>query len=460
MLTTATVRGAKATGERYDVADGKVPGLQLRVGASGRKSWALMYRIGGRQRRLVLGTYPAVSLKDSRAEARKQIAAVARGVDPAHEREKRADEPTVAEAVGEYLARLDRAPRTVATYKQRLTAHVLPALGKRRLSEVTPEQVRKLHRALPDAARDAAVGKATKALKTAQVELKDAQARVTAGRRKAGARLAKAERKVEKAEAAVERARSRSGKVGANRVVETLRAFFSWAAAEWPGYVHENPARFNKAAGFKRNEEDLRTVTITDEERQALLAAIAEAESKPAKARGHVSKTYANAFRMAIFTGMRPVDIRTLRHENIRRAIVAGEKKWIAEWPASGHGRTKKANQRRTLNSAAIEIIEDQAQLTGGRGWVFPNTAGKQVTSGQLSRTFQRVRDAAGLAEDVTLYVAGRHTYVSEAVMAGVPLAVVGADVDNASAVHRYAHLERAAAGVSEEVLRRLRGEG
>ncbi len=460
MLSTATVRAAKTTGNRYDLADGKVPGLQLRVGAAGRKSWALMYRIGGRQRRVVLGTYPSVSLKQARTEAQKQIAAVSRGVDPAHERQKRVDEPTVAEAVGEYLRRLDRAPRTVATYKQRLTAHVLPALGKRRLSEVTPEQVRKIHRALPDAARDAAVTKATKAMKTAQVELKDAQARVRAGRRKAAARLATALRRLEKAKAALARAKSTSGKVGANRVVETLRAFFSWATVEWPGYVRENPARFNKAAGFRRNAEDLRTATITQHQRRSLLAAIADAESRPAKARGHISKTYANAFRMAIFTGMRPVDIRTMRHENIRRAIDGGEKKWIAEWRASGDGRTKKANQRRTLNSAAIELIEDQAQLTGGLGWVFPNTAGKQVSSGQLSRTFQRVRDAAGLAEDVTLYVAGRHTYVSEAVMAGVPLAVVGADVDNASAVHRYAHLERAAAGVSEEVLRRLRGEG
>jgi len=88
---------------------------------------------------------------------------------------------------------------------------------------------------------------------------------------------------------------------------------------------------------------------------------------------------------------------------------------------------------------------------------VFATEALTQTSSNQLARTFRVVRDAAGLPPSATLYVCGRHTYVSEAVAAGIPLAVVGADVDNRHAVQRYAHLDGAAAGVSERVLQALR---
>jgi hypothetical protein len=44
---------------------------------SGRKWWRLKYRFGGKEKRLPLGVYPEVSLKDARerrAEARKLLA--------------------------------------------------------------------------------------------------------------------------------------------------------------------------------------------------------------------------------------------------------------------------------------------------------------------------------------------------------------------------------------------------
>ncbi|NJS14123.1 MAG: DUF4102 domain-containing protein [Sphingopyxis sp.] len=69
---------AKA-GERVEVFDTLMPGLCIRVGANGRKSWSLHFRIAGRGpsgsrgqlKRLTLGQYPLVSLAIAREKQRR-----------------------------------------------------------------------------------------------------------------------------------------------------------------------------------------------------------------------------------------------------------------------------------------------------------------------------------------------------------------------------------------------------
>ena len=56
-------------GGQVDYFDTKPPALGLRVAPSGRKTWFIMYRSGGRLRRLTLGTYPVLSLADAREQA-------------------------------------------------------------------------------------------------------------------------------------------------------------------------------------------------------------------------------------------------------------------------------------------------------------------------------------------------------------------------------------------------------
>ncbi|WP_018690353.1 tyrosine-type recombinase/integrase, partial [Ahrensia kielensis] len=77
-------------GERYDVFDTLTPGLVLRVGSKGRKSWSLMYRIAGRGedgmrgklQRLTLGQYPIVKLEEAREKARMAYQHAEEGNDP------------------------------------------------------------------------------------------------------------------------------------------------------------------------------------------------------------------------------------------------------------------------------------------------------------------------------------------------------------------------------------------
>jgi hypothetical protein len=74
--------GAWRLGARpCDVRDGRQRGLVLTVLPSGRKQWTLRYRIAGRQRRLVLGDFPVLTLSRARDEAEEARNEVRKGRD-------------------------------------------------------------------------------------------------------------------------------------------------------------------------------------------------------------------------------------------------------------------------------------------------------------------------------------------------------------------------------------------
>lgn len=69
-LTTKTIDALPpAKGKRYEVRDALVPGLHIRVSATGAKVWYLATRVEGRMRRIKLGAYPVISLSDARQHA-------------------------------------------------------------------------------------------------------------------------------------------------------------------------------------------------------------------------------------------------------------------------------------------------------------------------------------------------------------------------------------------------------
>ena len=90
---------------QLDYFDTKPPGIGLRLSNSGRKTWFLMYRSGGRLRRLTLGTYPALSLADARDQATAAKHTVAKGEDPALQKQSARIAPTVADVATQYLER-------------------------------------------------------------------------------------------------------------------------------------------------------------------------------------------------------------------------------------------------------------------------------------------------------------------------------------------------------------------
>lgn len=86
-LSDATVRQAKATGKSYTLRD--FDGLSLAVTATGGRTWHYRYYWNGKQKRMSLGTYPEITLREARTLRDEARALLAKGVNPRAERKRK-----------------------------------------------------------------------------------------------------------------------------------------------------------------------------------------------------------------------------------------------------------------------------------------------------------------------------------------------------------------------------------
>ncbi|MCY4420488.1 MAG: integrase arm-type DNA-binding domain-containing protein [Gammaproteobacteria bacterium] len=142
-LTNTAIRNAKPGEKIRKIFDGR--GLYLEISPSGGKWWRLKYRFDGKDKRISLGIYPDVSLKDARErreEARRQIA---NNLDPSELRklEKAARAEHVANSFKaityEWFAKhrtrwsTGHADRVIG----RLERDVLPWIGSKPIADIT-----------------------------------------------------------------------------------------------------------------------------------------------------------------------------------------------------------------------------------------------------------------------------------------------------------------------------------
>ena len=83
-LTDVAIRKAKAGEKTIRLADER--GLYLEVSPAGGKGWRLKYRFEGKEKRLSLGVYPDVGLKEARDRRDAARKLLADGVDPSANR--------------------------------------------------------------------------------------------------------------------------------------------------------------------------------------------------------------------------------------------------------------------------------------------------------------------------------------------------------------------------------------
>ncbi|MBR8146373.1 integrase arm-type DNA-binding domain-containing protein [Burkholderia vietnamiensis] len=146
-LTDAEIRKAKPGEKPIRLFDGG--GLYLEISTAGGKWWRLKYRFGGKEKRISLGVYPDVGLKDARDrrdEARKLLA---KGVDPGEAKKaKRAASLERAANSFEVIARewfAKYAPGWAASHAdkiiQRLERDVFPWLGGRPIADIAAPEL-------------------------------------------------------------------------------------------------------------------------------------------------------------------------------------------------------------------------------------------------------------------------------------------------------------------------------
>lgn len=151
-LTNPTIKNAAPKGKTYRLYDSL--GLYLEVSAKGHKWWRFKYRFGGREKRLALGVYPEVSLKEARESRDRARIMLRDGVDPSKQKQvvkaaQKAHETNSFEFVArEWHTKMSATWSSGHAVKQiqRLEKHVFPWIGKEPLDSLEPPELLKVLR--------------------------------------------------------------------------------------------------------------------------------------------------------------------------------------------------------------------------------------------------------------------------------------------------------------------------
>jgi len=146
-LSDITIRRARPGNKARKMFDGR--GLYLEVAPRGGKYWRLKYRFAGKEKRLSLGVYPDVSLKEARQGCEDARRLLTREIDPSEHRRalkaaRRQQVSNSFEAVArEWFAR--HRPNWAESHSSRLISHlerdIFPWIGGKPVAGVTPSQL-------------------------------------------------------------------------------------------------------------------------------------------------------------------------------------------------------------------------------------------------------------------------------------------------------------------------------
>ena len=385
-LTRTTVQNIPlpASGE-LAVMDSELTGFGVRVLASGVRTYFVRYRVGGgrraQMRRLTIGRHDHLTTEQARDAARKALAAVSLGGDPAASKAAVRDALTVSELIDEWLAGPGKRNRhgklrskgSYACDEGRFTRHVKPILGRVKLPD--------LHRADIEGLRDAiASGRTATTEKTKLRGL----ARVT------------------------------GGEGAATRTLRALSVVLNYAVER--GYLVANPT-----AGVKKTPDSKceRFLSVLELERLGRALDLTEGQKDP---RG------LSIIRLLALTGCRRREIEGLRWDEVDLE--------------RGFLRLKdsKTGAKVVFLSRAAAALLARVPVIAGSPWVFPATTGVSHYQ-NASKVWREVRSLAKL-EGVRLHDL-RHTYASQSLSEGASLEVVAALLGHKErrTTERYAHL-------------------
>jgi integrase len=153
-LTKRVVDAAESRPSDYVIWDDELPGFGLRVFVSGKRSYVIQYRQGGRSRRFTIGLHGIWTPELARQEAKTQLGRVAQGEDPAEEKQIDHKSLSVKELCDLYLADLQaglilgkggrpKKPGTIVSDVGRINRHIVPLLGTRRVKDLTKADITK-----------------------------------------------------------------------------------------------------------------------------------------------------------------------------------------------------------------------------------------------------------------------------------------------------------------------------
>jgi len=382
--------------------DSVVSGFGVRVRNSGRKTFIAYFRFetNGRvvQKKVSLGTYPEMQVEAARKAALNLIAKASLGEDPtAKPKEVEAEEVngiTIAELCAEWLeddgkrSRMRgkrygelRDPKNVALDRVRILRHIDPLIGKIRVIDLTPKNIRKMR-------DDIASGKTAVRVKT----------------KKHGLAIVK------------------GGEGTAARTVRILSTILSYAIRE--EIIDKNPASM-----LAKTPINYRERYLSQDELNRLHQALNEEETEY----GH--KHGITVIRLLLMTGCRKSEIEKLKWSEIdleRGFFYFRKSKTGAKViPMAKAARDILKEYPREPGSEYVFAARKDRLSTKGEDKPYVGTPG----------IWLKIRKRAGIT-DVRLHDL-RHTFASMAAAKGLSLPMIGALLGHSqpSTTARYAHL-------------------
>ena len=167
-LTDTALKAMRPKDKPYTRADGR--GLYVEVFPTGGIVWRYRYRINGKQEKLTLGKYPALTLKNARIKRDEAAQAAAMGTSPAQEKQlakmAAAATVTVADFGDRFLREVVPKDRKNLTIPRRyFEKSIAPLIGTKAIRDVTTEDVRQVIWRKKDEGFDAAAGEIRGVLK-------------------------------------------------------------------------------------------------------------------------------------------------------------------------------------------------------------------------------------------------------------------------------------------------------
>jgi integrase len=355
-LTKRTVDAAISEEKDYFIWDDDLPGFGLRVFTSGKRSYLVQYRAGGRTRRYTIGLHGVWTPETARQEAKVQLGRIAKGDNPAEERQLNHKAITVKELCALYLRDLDaglilgkggrpKKSTTIGTDTGRIIRHIIPLIGARRVKDLTRADINKV-------LKDIMAGMTRTSIKTKKPR---------------------------------GRAIVRGGVGTATRTVGLLGGILTYAVEA--GIIERNPAH-----GLRKPKDNVRTRRLTEPEYRKLGEILRNAAENEKYA------TFVDIARLIALTGCRRGEIIGLRwsEADIDRSCLS-----LTD--------SKEGASTRPIGLPVIDFLEARRESRTGT-YVFPGF-GDDNAFGSFPNHWEEIFRNSSLA-DVTPHVL-RHSFAS-----------------------------------------------
>lgn len=385
-LTKRIVDAAGVREKDYFLWDDELPGFGLRVFASGKRSYLIQYRAAGRTRRYTIGLHGVWTPETARQEAKVQLGRIAKGDNPAEERQLDHQAITVKELCDLYLKDLDaglilgkggrpKKAGTIASDIGRIHRHIVPLVGNRRVKDLVKADIAKV-------LKDIMAGKTAVSVKTKKLRGK---------------------------------AIVRGGVGTATRTIGLLGGILTYAMEA--GIITANPAH-----GIRKPKDNVRGRRLTEAEYRIL---------------GEMLRTAAQTEKYEMTVDI----IRQIALTGCRRSEMIGLM-WTEADTATSCLRladSKEGASIRPIGLPVVEYLEERRKTQTGT-YVFPGPRAEDAAFGGFPNHWKQIFKDSPLA-DVTPHVL-RHSFASIANDLGFTEVTIAALVGHAkgSVTSKYIH--------------------